>query len=863
VRLKTIAFSALVTLMGAANAFALEQYYLSQIANGASGGSTFRTTFVLFNNTSQDLTASLVLTGDDGKPLTMTILGFGAQHNLDVFMPAGGTQVLQTDGSGALVSGAATVTAPIGIGVSAIFGIYDSNGNFVTEAGVGSSAPMSDFVAPVDTTAQFNTGLALFNPGGGSTAVTLTLRDTDGRRVDQASLDIPASGHLARFVAGINQLFPTLGSFRGTLLAHSNSPVAALVLRQNQVPLSYTSLPAVSADSSQSTLNLAQVANGLFDGGSFKTTFLLFNLAATPANVTLSLTGDKGSSFPVTIPGFPTGSVFDIQLQPGGSAFLQTDGAGSLTTGAASITATAPIGASGIFTVLDTQGAFQTEAGVGDSPILATFTLPVDFGPGSETGVAFFNPANTAATLNLKLLDANGNLFDPGTSISLDAMGHAARFVSELFPGVGNFLGSLTVLAPAGVAALTLRQNEAPLSYTTLPVVSGAFPGNAPPPPVLPATQSGLSATSDITIDKTLSNGFRLTGYVAGSGQDTQVSALRSDGVVYSGVFDEDTHRYLIAVDQGTYTLKVLYRVVDVSGQGGVWLTYDDPAAVIVTKDMTRNITLPSPQLNGLAGKVSGLALLPSTSNAAVVFTSPNNRTEGVFPLRADGTYSGSLPGGNYTASVSVPLVTYTPFQNQKLTLFNIGSVDVNGSSVSADLSIPATAKISGSVRASWLGSFSPSAQITATDLAAPVAPDPSSIATNVAQADPVSRQYQMVLARGHSYSLGLTLPFLSGPLRLGIVSFSLTPSPFTPTDSTLLDFTLPDLPGTVTIQGRISNSAGTGLSGVLVTASSQSVGGSAGIGYTASTSTDNAGNYSLTVLAGTGYLFTALPPAQ
>jgi hypothetical protein len=865
VRNKIVVVFVLMALLRGGSAFAQEHYYLSQIANGTSGGSTFRTTFVVFNNTGVDLKASVTLTGDDGKPLAMTIQGFGTQSSFDVSVPAGGIQILQTDGSGALVSGAANVTAPNGIGVSAVFGIYDAQGNFVTEAGVGSSALLSDFVAPVDTTGQFNTGLAMFNPGAGAANVALILRDTDGSPVSQTTLSLPGSGHVARFVAGVDQFFPSLGSFRGTLLVHSSAPVATLVLRQNQEPLSYTSLPAVPAGSARTTLDLAHIASGSFAGGSFKTSFILFNLASTPTNVVLSLTGDNGSPFPVTIPGLTTGSSFSVPLQAGGSAFLQTDGAGPLTTGAATISAGGPIGASGIFTVFDPQGDFQTEAGVGDSPILTALTLPVDLGPGPETGVAFFNPAGTATTFNLKLLDASGNLFDPGTSINLDGMGHTAKFVSELFPGASNFRGSLTVLAPSGVAALTLRQNEAPLSYTTLPVVSGVFSGKASPAPVLPAAESGIAVTGDVTINKTLSDGFRLTGHIAGSDSVSEVTALRSDGQSYVGVLDPDTNRYLVAVDQGTYTLQVLYQVVDVFGQANVSLNYHDPVPVVVTQDTTRHITLTSPQVFSLSGKVSGLDLLPGTTDAAAVFTSMDGSVEGAFVLRPDGTYSGALPNGSYRASIAVPLVNFTPFQNQEVALYNLGSVNVSGGPVNGDLSIPAAAKLSGTVRASWLGSLALGIQISATDLSAPAVPDSVSIAppsTSIARADPAG-QYQMVLARGRSYDLTLALPLLEGSRRLGTVSFTVGPSPFTPTDATAtLDFTLPDLPPTASIKGRISNYQGTGVAGALVTASTESVSGPSGIGFMTSTITDNAGNYSLTVLGGTGYRLQVLPPA-
>jgi hypothetical protein len=119
-----------------------------------------------------------------------------------------------------------------------------------------------------------------------------------------------------------------------------------------------------------------------------------------------------------------------------------------------------------------------------------------------------------------------------------------------------------------------------------------------------------------------------------------------------------------------------------------------------------------------------------------------------------------------------------------------------------------------------------------------------------------------MILARGHSFDLGLTMPFIDNSKRLGTLSFALSPIPFAPdTDKPLFDFTLPNLPATATIHGKITGSQGNGLSGMVVAAFTQSVSGSSGTGCSATTSTDASGNYSLTVLSGTGYQVQVIPP--
>ena len=373
----------------AMSAFAQNEYFLPHVADGKYAGGSFRTTFILFDNSSTDTTALLELTDNEGNPLVVTIPGLGTDSRFTIQLAAGATRILQTNGAGNLATGAATVTSLAKIGVSSIFTLYDPAGNYLSEAGVGSSLPLTEFVLPVDTTGVFNTGLALFNAGTADAVITLILRGTNGAEAARLQFTLAAGKHLARFVKGANEFFPVIGSFQGTLLVQCTAPVSVLVLRQHESPLSYTSLPAVATSSTGTTLNLAHWANGVFNAGSFRTSFLIFNISSAAANITIALTA------PTTISGLGSGTSFTLPpLAPGASLFLQTDGTGALVSGAAAITSNVPIGASGIFTVLNTSGAFTTEAGVGDSAVFTTLTLPVQIIDGLDTGVAFFRPGN-------------------------------------------------------------------------------------------------------------------------------------------------------------------------------------------------------------------------------------------------------------------------------------------------------------------------------------------------------------------------------------------------------------------------------------------------------------------------------------
>src|SRR5512147_984054 len=127
-RLKTCRLVAAVLFwicVSVAGASAQRTYFLPQVVDGSYGSRRYKTTFVLFNNTSTKTTAILELTDDSGSPLLVTI-GAQTDSRFAVEMAPGASRVLQTSGRGSLVSGAAKVTSPTSIGVSAAFSVCDA-----------------------------------------------------------------------------------------------------------------------------------------------------------------------------------------------------------------------------------------------------------------------------------------------------------------------------------------------------------------------------------------------------------------------------------------------------------------------------------------------------------------------------------------------------------------------------------------------------------------------------------------------------------------------------------------------------------------------------------------------------------------
>ena len=472
-----------VLLLAGEYGFGQSDFFLPQIANGRQeGGVGIRTTFVLFNPTDESAGVELSLTGNQGDPLRLTIPALGTGSDFSFYRGAGETVFLETDGEGPVQAGAAIVSATAPLGVSAVFTILNSAGAFLTEAGVGYSLPAPSVTLPVDTTGASNTGIAVFNPSFAESLVTFRLFTAVGAPAGQTTRTLAGHGHEALFV---DQLFSGASDFRGTMIVEGAQPVAAVALRQNLNTLTSTTLPVTSSASQIKEFRLPQVAKGTYQGGSIRTSFLLFNLSdSQSASVDVTLTTGAGQPFPITIAGLiQNQAAFHVSLAPRGAVFLDTDSAGPVVAGAAAIVSTAPIGVSSIFSLYDANGVFQTEAGVGDSQARSTFTLPVDSTGAFDSGVAIFNPGPVESTLTVRLLDSAGTRID-SVQTTLAPSGHQAFLVRQQFGGT-QLRGSLSITGTAPVSALTLRLNAVPLSYTTLPSVAGAFAGLVPRPPLL------------------------------------------------------------------------------------------------------------------------------------------------------------------------------------------------------------------------------------------------------------------------------------------------------------------------------------------------------------------------------------------
>jgi hypothetical protein len=186
----------------------------------AQGGG-YRTTFTFNNLSTAPAKVLLSFYSQNGEALgsaVVTVAGLGS-----------GTTMLA---GGALTVGwaRAEFTGVADIAGTEIIDLAGADGNPPMETSVLSAQPDTLLRSPVFEKEGFRTGLALVNPGAEGTEVSIVPRNSEGIAMGSLTIFLAGSQQIARFVS---ELFPSLGSFEGTLEISSTQPVAGLALRYN------------------------------------------------------------------------------------------------------------------------------------------------------------------------------------------------------------------------------------------------------------------------------------------------------------------------------------------------------------------------------------------------------------------------------------------------------------------------------------------------------------------------------------------------------------------------------------------------------------------------------------------------------
>src|SRR5262249_46130558 len=225
------------------------------------------------------------------------------------------------------------------------------------------------------------------------------------------------------------------------------------------------------------TFYFPQVADGVTAAVSWKTTIFITNPAAvgsSPGTGMIRLTTSAGAPFnagfvDATRAAVGSGNTVPFTLAGGGTRKFVSTAAGALGVGFATVTADADVRGTALFSEL-VNGPLFAEAGVPSASTVLKQSIFVDTTSGFDTGVAYANPNATPATITLQLFSASGAPVSPAITQTLAGGQHNAIFVSQLFPGVPAFTGTMQIISDTPLAAVALRFASSGV-FTTLPPV--------------------------------------------------------------------------------------------------------------------------------------------------------------------------------------------------------------------------------------------------------------------------------------------------------------------------------------------------------------------------------------------------------
>jgi hypothetical protein len=219
------------------------------------------------------------------------------------------------------------------------------------------------------------------------------------------------------------------------------------------------------------------------------------------------------------------GSSFDFSLASGATRVLSVTPGSALVEGY--IVATYPsfnsaVRGNQIFRY-EQSGTVHTEVGVPQQEQGDHFTFPVEVhsDQGVRTAVALTNPVgfNSAAeTLVVNLIGTDGAVRDVAT-VELQPGQHLARFLDEadLFPGLDNFSGSVSVSSPLGAAVLAFRQDKQ--AFGSVATEGGPVLG----PFVLEGSVIAEQEPNDTDLDAQPLSGSRIVTGTIGTVEDIDV----------------------------------------------------------------------------------------------------------------------------------------------------------------------------------------------------------------------------------------------------------------------------------------------------------------------------------------------------
>jgi hypothetical protein len=234
---------------------------------------------------------------------------------------------------------------------------------------------------------------------------------------------------------------------------------------------------ATSAVCSAQTFYFPQVAIGVFETGSWKTTIFVSNATGAVASGTIVLSKSDGSPFLSTwldeggnLAG--SGNMVPFTLGPSESRKYSSVADIPLSTGFATISSNSPgVLGTAMFTQLDPAGNMIAEAGVPMGIPLGKQAVFVDTVNGFRTGVAIANPNTSSLHIHFELVSDTGQIILSQVR-DLAPGQHMAVFVNELFPDAPGMVGRLQFWCVNPMVAVALRFEPSFTLFTTMPPIA-------------------------------------------------------------------------------------------------------------------------------------------------------------------------------------------------------------------------------------------------------------------------------------------------------------------------------------------------------------------------------------------------------
>jgi len=249
--------------------------YFPQFADGNG----YTTSLILLNTSDGNESGTLQILNDNGLPQTVTQAGGTTDSSFSYSIPSGGAFRFQSDGSSAnLNTGWVRVTpdpfslSPVASGVFS----YNPGSMLISETGIAATSATTHARLYVDLSGGHDTGLAIANPNGSASGITIQAFQTDGVTTAGTSpgpLQLAANGNSAQFADELISGLPA--GFTGILDISSTLPFAALTVRSltnERGDFLITTFPIADFNhAAPSPVLFPQIA----DGGGYTTTFVL------------------------------------------------------------------------------------------------------------------------------------------------------------------------------------------------------------------------------------------------------------------------------------------------------------------------------------------------------------------------------------------------------------------------------------------------------------------------------------------------------------------------------------------------------------------------------------------------------------